>query len=478
MWPFIPAFLVLFSSQAEDDLSAHLKRFMEVYALVEREAAEPVAPDKAIYGGAIPGMLRKLDPHSVFFDPAQFEQLKELEKSFRKGFGSVVSVMPGRVVVLQALPGTPSAKSGIAPGDEILVINGISLAGLDMEDLVELLGQSRQKEARLDVRRPGVAALLQFTLIPEELQSPSVERAFFLRPGIGYLRVSSFDAETGSQIRGAIEKLGGNKLKGLVLDLRDNPGGILPAALETVALFLQPGQTLLSVRGRMVAAKEEKVPETARPYAFPLAVLINAKSASASEIVAGALQDHDRGVILGEPSFGKGLVETVYPLSESTGLALTTAYYYTPSGRSIQKPLAAGQIQPMRTSETFRTDSGRPVQGGGGIQPDYVVYPEPLTQFRAALQAGGWVTSFATEYTRSHSVSEEFEVTPGLLDEFQVYLSQRDIRPSVGEWSREREWIRNHLKAEIFNQTLGVAKGDEVEAQRDPVILAALEKLR
>jgi len=478
MWPFIPAFLVLFSSQAEDDLSAHLKRFMDVYALVEREAAEPVSPDKAVYGGAIPGMLRRLDPHSVFFDPAQFEQLKELEKSTRKGFGSVVSVMPGRVVVLQALPGTPSAKSGIAPGDEILVINGISLAGLDMEDLVELLGQSRQKEARLDVRRPGVAALLQFTLTPEELQSPSVERRFFLRPGIGYLRVSSFDAETGSQIRAAIEKLGGNKLKGLVLDLRDNPGGILPAALETVALFLQPGQTLLSVRGRVVAAKEEKAAETARPYAFPLAVLINAKSASASEIVAGALQDHDRGVILGEPSFGKGLVETVYPLSESTGLALTTAYYYTPSGRSIQKPLAVGQIQPVRTSETFRTDSGRPVQGGGGIQPDYVVYPEPLTQFRAALQAGGWVTSFATEYTRSHSVSEEFEVAPGLLDEFQVYLSERDIRPSVGEWSREREWIRNHLKAEIFNQTLGVAKGDEVEAQRDPVILAALEKLR
>jgi carboxyl-terminal processing protease len=477
MPPFLAALLLLWPAPADDDLPARLKQFVDVYALIEREAADPVSPDKAIFGGAIPGMLRRLDPHSVFFDPSQFDQLKELERSTRKGFGSVVSVLPGRVIVLQTIAGTPSAKSGVAPGDEIIAINGISLARLTLDELVELLTESRQKEARLDVRRPGQPRLLQFVLIPEELQSPSVERAYLLRPGVGYLRVSSFDAQIGAQIREAIEKLGGGKLKGLVLDLRNNPGGLLPAALDTLSLFLEPGQTLLSVRGRALEAKEEKAPEKGQPYQFPLAVLINGRSASASEIVSGALQDHDRAVILGEPSFGKGLVETVYPLSESTGLALTTAYYYTPSGRSIQRPLASGQIQPAASPETFRTDRGRRVQGGGGIQPDYLIYPEPISQFRAVLEANGWFPAFATEYTRSHAVSEEFEVTPGLLDEFQVYLSQRNIRPSVGEWSREREWIRNRLKTEIFNQTLGVAKGDEVEAQRDPVIQAALEKL-
>lgn len=459
---FVAAFLVV-SAAAAQDLPAQLKRFVEVYRLVEGEAADRVVPERAIYGGAIPGMLRPLDPHSVFLDPQQFEQLRELERSTRKGFGSVVSVLPGRVIVLQALPGTPSARAGLAPGDEILAINGIALARLQMEELVELLMLSRQREARLDVRRTGQTRLLEFVLTPEELQSPSVERAFLLRPGVGYLRLSSFDAQAGAQVRATIEKLGGERLEALVLDLRDNPGGLLPAALATAALFLQPGQTLLSIRGRVVEARQEKVPETARPYQFPLAVLINGKSASASEIVAGALQDHRRAIILGEPSFGKGLVESVYPLSEGTGLALTTAYYYSPNGRSIQRALSASQLETAGHA--------------GGIQPDLTVYPEPVTQFRAALEASGWFTSFATDLLRRQPVAEDFEVSAALLDDFQLYLSERKIQPGVTEWSREREWIRNRLKTEIFNQALSVAKGEEVEAQRDPVILAALARL-
>jgi carboxyl-terminal processing protease len=478
MFSLIPALLLL-SSQA-DDLPARLKQFIDVYAAVEREAANRVDPNSAIYTGAIPGMLRRLDPHSVFFDPGQFQQLRELERSIRKGFGSVVSVLPGRVVVLQTLPGTPSARSGLMPGDEIIAVNGIRLDLLDMQQLIEVLSQSRQREARLDVRRPGNARLQYIVMAPEELQSPSVERTFLLRPGIGYVRVSTFDAETGSQVRKAIEQLGGRALRGLLLDLRNNPGGLLPAALETASLFLKPGRTLLTIRGRSVEASEEKVPETAVPYEFPVAVLMNNRSASASEIVAGALQDHDRAVIVGEPSFGKGLVESVFPLSEGTGLALTTAYYYTPSGRSIQRPLAGSDIRPATgggSDREFRTASGRRVLGGGGIQPDFEVFPEPLNRLRAVLDASGAFTSFATEYTRKHQVAEDFEVTPMVLDDFQGYLAQRSIQPGVGEWSSEREWIRNRLKTEIFNQALGVAKGDEVEAQRDPVILAALVRI-
>lgn len=466
-WPLAVALCLAGAAEPpESDLPVQLKRFTDVFALVEREAADPVLPDKALYGGAIPGMLRQLDPHSVFFDPEQFEQLKELERSTRKGFGSVLSVLPGRVVVLQALPGTPSARAGIAPGDEILAVNGIRLDRLDLDQLVALLTESRQQQVSLDVRRPGNARLLQFVLTPEEMQAPSVERAFLLRPGVGYLRVGSFDAQAGAQVREAIEKLGGGKLRALLLDLRNNPGGILPAALETASLFLKPGQTLLTVRGRAVEARQEKVPQSSKPYEFPVAVLINGKSASASEIVTGTLQDHHRAVVLGEPSFGKGLVETVYPLSESTGLALTTAYYYTPSGRSIQRPLEAGQLRPA--SNTVR---------GGGIQPDCEVHAEPLSRLRTVLEASGAFTSFATEYTRSHSIPEDFEVTPALLDEFQGFLADRRIQPGVGEWSQERDWISNRLKTEIFNQSLGVEKGDEIEAQRDPVILAALREL-
>jgi carboxyl-terminal processing protease len=484
MFRFVPVFLLAASVFASDDLDKQVKRLVDAYALVEQNAADPVSSEQVFYQGVIPGMLRRLDPHSVFFDPQQFEQLKQLETSTRKGFGSVVSVLPGRVIVLEAMPGTPSSKSGMNPGDEILAINDYRLDRLDLDQLIGLLQQSRQQIARLVVRRPGNSRLLEFTLTPEEMQSPSVERAFALRPGIGYVKVSSFEEKTGAQLKEAIESLGGGKLRGLVLDLRDNPGGLLTAALETAALFLKPGSSVLTVRGRSVPEKEEKVPDSAQPYSFPLAVLINGKSASASEIVAGALQDHDRAVIVGEPSFGKGLVQSVFPLADSTGLALTTALYYTPSGRSIQRPFDASQFElgataahPNAKSE-FHTDKGRVVHGGGGITPDEIVEPPEVSRFRAAMEGSGSFTSFATEYTQKHKVTESFEANPALLDDFKVYLAEHGIQPSVGEWSSELAFIANRLKTEIFNQSLGVAKGDEVEAQRDPQIQRAVELIQ
>ena len=472
--------LVVAPAALADDLEQHVKSLVDVFATVEANAADPVSSEQAFFQGAIPGMLRRLDPHSVFFDPAQFEQLRQLETSTSKGFGSVVSVLPGRVIVLQTLPGTPSARSGLAPGDEFLAVNGIRLDRLDAEQLIGLLSQSRQHPAQLDIRRPGNARLLQLTLTPEEMQTPSVERAFLLKPGIGYLRVASFDEKTGADIAAAIEKLGGRNLQGLVLDLRNNPGGVLGAALHTAALFLKPDLKLLTIRGRAVPEKDEKVPPTAQPYEFPLAVVINAKSASASEIVAGALQDHDRAQIVGETSFGKGLVQSVFPLSQSAGLALTTALYYTPSGRSIQKPFDAAQFElgaaaaHINTQSEFHTDGGRIVHGGGGIQPDDVVLPPLMSRFRAVLDGSGAFTSFATEYTQAHKITETFEVTGAVLDEFQAYASARNIRPTLSEWSSERDFIQNRIKTEIFNQSLGVAKGDEVEAQRDPQIQRGL----
>ena len=476
----------LWAATPPDDaaLERDVKRVIDIYSIMENNAADPVNPEQAFYQGAIPGLLRKLDPHSVFFDPGQFEQLKQMQSSTRKGFGSVVSLLPGRVIVLQALPGTPSARSGISPGDEILAINNIRLDRLELEQLIELLGQAREQPANLVVRRPGNARLMELRLTPEEMQSPSVERAFLLRPGIGYLRVGSFDEATGREIKAAIEKLGGRRLQGLVLDLRNNPGGLVTAAVETASLFLNPGQTILSIRGRKSAAQEETVPGIAQPYTFRMSVLVNAKSASASEIVAGALQDHDRAVIVGEPSFGKGLVQSVFPLSSGTGIALTTALYYTPSGRSIQKPLNASDYElgeassHLNADKQFRTDKGRTVKGGGGITPDSVVYPAAPSRLRAALEASGSFVSFATEYLATHKVDPGFTVTPALLDQFQAWLSEHRIQPSFGEWAAEREFTQVRLKAEIFNQALGVDKGDEVEALQDLQILKAAEALQ
>jgi carboxyl-terminal processing protease len=465
----------------DEGLPEQMKRVIDAYAIVEQNAADPVTPQRAFYQGAIPGLLRKLDPHSVFFDPDQFEQIKKMEASTQKGFGSVVSILPGRVIVLQTITGGPSQKAGLAPGDEILGINGYDISRLDLDQLVGLLTESRQRQARLDVRRPGTARLMQFVLTPEEMQSPSVERAFMMAPGVGYIKISSFDEKTGQQLKEAVEKLGGDRLKALVLDLRGNPGGLLTSAIESASLFLAPGQKLLTVRGRNVAEKTETVPAGAHPYGFKMAVLINGKSASASEIVCGALQDHDRATVIGETSFGKGLVQSVFPLSAGTGLALTTALYYTPSGRSIQKPLDAQQFELAATTahpnveKEFHSDRGRKLTGSGGVVPDMAAPPAATSRLRAFLDGSGSFTTYATQYLTTHKVTEQFEITPEVLDEFQAFLSQHKIQPGVSEWSVDRDFIVNRLKTEIFNQALGVEKGDEVEAQRDPVIQKALE---
>ena len=469
--------------QAADKVTpdeAAMKRFVEAWRIIEDNAADPADTDQAFYQGAIPGLIRHLDPHSVFFPTDQFEQLKEMETSVRKGFGTVVSILPGRVLVLQTLPNTPSSKAGMMPGDEILAVNNYRLDRLEPEQIIELLNQSKQKPAQLVVRHPGNVRLAELTLIPEEMQANSVERAFLLQPGIAYLRVGSFDANTGQQIGVAVAKMGGHQLKGLVLDLRNNPGGVMTAALETASLFLKAGQEILRARGRNVPETIERVPNGNAAYTFPVAVIVNGKSASASEIVAGSLQDHDRASIVGEPSYGKGLVQSVYPLSEKSGLALTTAFYYVPSGRSIQKAFARDEFDLGATAKhpnertDFKTDSGRPVPGGGGIVPDVPALPPEMTPFRAAMEASGSFTEYATEYVRDNKITEGWDVAPQMLDRFQIWLSEHRIQPTLREFLAEREFIQIRLKTEIYNLAFGVEKGDEIDARRDPQIQKAL----
>jgi carboxyl-terminal processing protease len=469
--------------RADDDPAAtmadDLKKIIDVFVTLDEHAADPVSPDQAIYQGAIPGMLRTLDPHSIFFDPEQFQQLQQMQQSESKGFGTIVSIVPGRVTILQTMEGSPSAKSGLSAGDEILAINNIPLAQLVPEQLIQLLSQARQQAAVLDVRKPGNARAFRLTLSPELIDAPSVDRVFMLTPGVGYLRIKSFDEPTGKLVKSSIDALGGMDLKGLVIDLRDNPGGAVKAAVEVASLFLKPEQTVFTIRGRNEQKEEVKVPALAQPYTFPLAVLMDAKSASASEILAGALQDHDRATILGEPSYGKGIVQNVFPLSGNSGLALTIAFYYTPSGRSLQKPLESGSLNvaAKATPGTFHTDAGRAVRGGGGIQPDVSVQPVQVSQLVYVLEASGILTAFAGEYVQAHDIPQNFDVTPELLDQLKVSLSQRGIQPGIGEWLRDRDVIQSKLKQEIVNLKFGVEKGDQIEMQRDAVVLRAIESL-
>jgi carboxyl-terminal processing protease len=477
--------------RADDDpaaaaatLAEQIAKLVDVFATVDDQAADPVSAEQAFYQGAIPGMLRTLDPHSIFFDPGQFQQLQQMQRSESKGFGTVVSVIPGRVIILQTLEGGPAAKAGLSAGDEILAINNIPLGQLVPEQLMQLLGQARQQAAQLDVRKPGNARAFRLVLSPELIDEPSVDRAFLLGPGIGYIRIKAFELPTGKLVKESIEKLGGDKsggsgLRGLVLDLRDNPGGAVQAAVEVASLFLQPDQIVFTIRGRSEQKEEARVPAVARPFTFPLAILMDEKSASASEILAGALQDHDRAVVLGEASYGKGIVQNVFPLSANSGLALTIAFYYTPSGRSLQKPLASGSLDvaAKATPGIFHTDAGREVVGGGGIQPDVVVPPQQISRLVFVLEASGSLTQFAGEYVQTHEIGQNFGVTPELLDQLKVFLSQRDIQPSIGDWLRDRDLIQSKLRQEIVNLKFGVAQGDQIEMQRDVLVQRAIAAL-
>jgi carboxyl-terminal processing protease len=470
------------SAQEGKDLEAEVRRLIEVYSLVEQQYADPIDPQQVFYHGALPGMLQTLDPHTAFLDPEQFESLKQMQNSVEKGFGSVVSLLPGRVIVLQVLPDSPSARSGLSAGDEIVGLNGYSLSQLTIDQLVALLGHSRQDKAQLMVKRPGIARLMPMTLVPAEMADPSVPRAFPLRPGVGYIKVGSFEGPTAGDLHQAIEDLGGHLLKGLVLDLRGNPGGIVEAALQSASFFLQPGQRILWIRAREGPQEEVTVPEDVQPYEFPLCVLIDQTTASSAEILAGALQDHDRATIIGLPSYGKGIVQSVFDLSEGTAVALTTAKYFTPSGRSIQKPLENCEMYALLScqgsGEEFKTDEGRTVRSGGGITPDQIVTPRAYTRFETVMEASNSFFEFAQRYLAIHpQVDESFDVPAGMLDDFQLFLSERRIRPDLSEWSLTRDFIRQRLKQEVFNLKFGVAKGDEVEVLLQPPVLAALKVL-
>jgi carboxyl-terminal processing protease len=466
-----------------NDLEEAVRRLTEVLSVVEERAADPVDVAGALYQGAIPSMVRGLDPHSAFLDPQQFESLKEMQRSTEKGFGSVVSLNDGRVFVLQTLPESPSMRAGLAPGDQIVGINGYQIAALTQVQLVALLSQSRQKPAHLMVVRPNSSRLIAMTLTPEELADPSVRHRFLLRDGVGYIKVANFEADTHTELHAAIEELGGRKLPGLVLDFRKNPGGVIEAAVRLAAMFLEPGQRILWIRGRDGPQEEVRAPPGNDPYRFPLAILVDDETASASELVSGALQDHDRATIVGLRSFGKGLVQSVFELSEDAGLALTTALYLSPSGRPIQHSLADCadfQFASCKDDEpvkTYPTDSGREIPGGGGIEPDRIVGPRRFTTFEAWLKTSDSLLIFARDFVRDRSapIDPSFDVTPAMLDRFQLFLSERGTQVSLAEWTSALELIRQGLRQEIFNLTLGVEKGDEIELRNDPQVRAAVD---
>src|SRR5947207_2366850 len=292
----------------DDDVDGAIKHFSTLLGLVEENYAGDVDPDKAVYG-AIDGMLRTLDPHSKFFDPKAFSSLREDQRGKYYGLGITVTTRFGKVTVVSPpFAGSPAEKVGLRVGDVISKVNGESTQGMDLNDVISRLKGPRGTSVKITIRREGVDEPIEMTPIRDEIAKFTVSSTFYIRPGIGYIKLDSFAETSGNEVREAIRKLDPTKLEGLIFDLRNNRGGVLPAAIDIGETFLQKGQTILETKGRVRGSNKTYASQkTNNDNLFPLVVIINGDSASASEIVAGAIQDHDRGLIIGQTSFGKGL---------------------------------------------------------------------------------------------------------------------------------------------------------------------------
>jgi len=466
----------------DDEVTQESLRFTQIYGTVEKNLADPVDTDRAIFDGAIRHMLSTLDPFSAFFDRDQFEMLQQQARGEALGFGSILYVTEGKVVVLQTAEGSPSWRAGLGPGDELVSIDGQRLDRLDFRSLVQLLQRSRSHPVRLGVVPPGRVVPRDVDLRPAEVALPTVDRAFSFPEDIAYIHLTAFEEKTAQELKDALSHLGGSKIKGLLLDLRGNHGGMVDSAVAVASLFLKPNLLVLTTRGRSAPDREYRSSSLPAHFDFPLVVLVNGDTASAAEVLAAALQEHDRAVIAGEPTFGKGVVQSVMGLSEHTGLALTVAQYFTPSGRSIQRPLAGTALaldsagRDPSPNLTFHTDNGRPVTAGGGITPDVPMRPPTRDPWIAFLNERGVITNFASTYLTLHGkVDRSFEPDEKVMTGFRDFLERGQIRVPDEYWKQDQDYLKLRIKTEIFNLAFGLTAGDEVEVRGDPQVRDALK---
>ncbi|HUP49406.1 MAG TPA: S41 family peptidase [Thermoanaerobaculia bacterium] len=483
----------LSGSPTPSELHKRLKEYTDLLSAVSTWAAEDIASDKFVYS-SIDGMLRTLDPHTSFLEPKEYTDMQDRQKGTFYGLGILVTKRNDQVTVITPLEGTPAARLGIRAGDVISEVEGTPTDDLALDEVVKRLKGPKGSTVNIKIRRVGLEEPVPLSIVRAAIPTNSISNVLMIRPGVGYIRIKDFTSTTVRELGEALSRLQGEGMQRLVLDLRQNPGGLLDAAVGVADHFLEKGQMIVYTKGRTPDAAQDYVaPGKHETLDVPVIVLVNRGSASASEIVAGAIQDHDRGLVVGETSWGKGLVQSVYSLQYGAGLALTTSKYFTPAGRNIQRDYTSFYDYyvaeegsdvteiPLSQREQFRTDTGRIVYGGGGITPDVLVRQPELSRTTQILEVRSAIFNYAVEYAAKHpDLTMDLQISPAIVEEFINHADARDIVPvadirAAMQKPEDRNYVERALKAEIVAAKFGFDASYKYRLQGDAQVEKALE---
>lgn len=475
-----------------DDTRETLRLYTELVNVAHDRYGKEVSYQDLVFS-SIQGMLRSLDPHTSFLPPDAYAGMREKQQTSFYGLGILVGVRNGQLTVISPMEGSPAARMGIQPGDVISTIEGDPTETLTLDEAVAKLKGPKGTQVRITIVRRGLDQPLAMSVTRAEIPQTTVRNAYMLTPDTGYILLSEFSRGTGREMADSIEKLRGEGMKRLLLDLRNNGGGLLDQAIDVADQFLPEGSSIVETRGRTRDSVQEYRASGRHPaLEVPVVVLVNEGTASAAEILSGAIQDHDMGLVVGTPSWGKGLVQTVYNLSYGAGLALTTAKYYTPSGRLIQRDYssyfdyyahsdAGPPRDPAANVKVYHTDLGRKVFGGGGITPDVTAEDDELSPFEQFLLARNTFVNYAVDYLRRNPAPKtvDWQPAPKELDELRTWAVEEKLatQQEMDEAFKDagfREYALTQIRAEVLNTTLGQEARHRVLAQGDPQIKAAL----
>lgn len=492
------------AAPAADTVPAHYKTYTAALTAIQTQYAEPVESDRLVYG-SINGMLQTLDPHSNFMDPRTYAQMRERQEGRYYGLGLTISSVDGDITAVRVFEGSPAFQNGIRRGDVIAQVEGVSAKGWTTEATVNKLKGPKGTFVNISVRRKGFDRLLEMRVMRDQVTIPTLSAHFMIDATTGYVGVTDFAEHTDEELHNALVEMQKKGMKRLVFDLRGNPGGQLDQAIAVANEFLPKGSMIVYTRGRVPNSDSDYRAEDQGEFLnIPMVTLVNRNSASASEIVSGSLQDYDRSLLVGETTFGKALVQSVYRVSGGAGLALTTAHYFTPSGRMIQRPWDGSfdeyltytlkdQKEREKTPDQLKyTTGGRKVFSGGGIEPD-LRFDGPVegfnpTRFGRGLFSRGLFLSYSEAFSAEgdprpgHSgpsrrlVKKGFAVDDAMVADFKKFVAEKNVRIDEDAWTKDIEFIRAMIRYAIDEQVFDIATAKQRLITVDPQAKFAISK--